>query len=286
MRLSIWDVVAAAVVGVILSLTIWRLVMADHQVMLPGIPNTPLMQNVIKDGEVAWCVDATAAAYPNFVAQMYQVNDAAYNRLGVKHRQVPFDSSCEVQHTMPEGITCDGWAGRIYYYNWPVTVEYCKALGYFDWKTTQAHEGTNGGHAMGLHEQYADSGGQIQCKTGATYTVMSCGTGVWQLTQWDRDNIATWLYPKPKQWAWPFNSEAGFGVYWSEEQSAVGTRIAIVGWDYVTNQTFWIRTVPASLRFTVLPDLPHTCVYVIYQNATMTSVNGENGVTGAYPCNP
>jgi hypothetical protein len=155
-------------------LGISRVAEADHYQFLPLVPNTPLMQQLIKNQEYTWCVDSRAANYPNFVSQLTDVNDQYTARVGIKWRQVPFDTTCQVRHVMPDGITCSGWAAQIFYANWPVTVQYCWTLGYTDWRSAHGHELGHG--LLGLHEQYRDSGG-IGC-TGRQDTVMDCGSGV------------------------------------------------------------------------------------------------------------
>lgn len=151
-------------------------VSADHNVYLPYTPNTPLMQKVIQQQEYVWCLDQRTATYPNFRNQLTDVVDRYFERTGIKHRETNFsDPACMVKHTMPQGITCDGWAGRIYYANNPVEVQYCYSLGYVDWRSTQGHELGHG--LLGLHEQYRDSGGSIAC-TSKQWTVMDCGSGV------------------------------------------------------------------------------------------------------------
>jgi hypothetical protein len=147
----------------------------DHNVYLPLVPGTPLMQQVIKAQEYTWCVDARAAAYPNFVSQLRDVADEYTKRTGIKHRQVALDSSCQVQHLMPDNHGCSGCAAWIFYANWPVKIEYKYTLGFTDWRTTQGHELGHG--LLGLHEMYRDSGGGIGC-TGRQDTVMDCGSGV------------------------------------------------------------------------------------------------------------
>lgn len=153
---------------------------ASHLVYLPSVPNTPLMQQVIKNQTYTWCVDARASNYPNFVTQLKDVNEQYTKRVGINWQQVPFpasstDTSCQVRHVMPDGLSCVGWAAQVFYYSWPVTVQYCWTLGYTDWRSAQGHEL---GHALlGLHEQYNDVGGSIGC-TGRQDTVMDCGSGV------------------------------------------------------------------------------------------------------------
>lgn len=166
---------------------------ADHNVFLPGLP-TWLIQQIQADRMQVWCVDSRAANYPGFVDQLWDVNDRYAERVGIGHRLVAFDDpACRIKHTMPVGISCNGWAGRIWYQLAPVVVEYCAVLGYSDWRTVQGHELGHG--LLGLHEQYRDSGGTIQC-TGRQDTVMDCGSGVKYPTERDVyygcQVLATW----------------------------------------------------------------------------------------------
>ena len=152
---------------------------AKHYIYLPSVPNTPLMQQVIKNQTYTWCVDSRAANYPNFVTQLKDVNDQYTKTVGINWQQVPFpasssDTSCQVRHVMPDGLSCTGWAAQVFYASWPVTVQYCWTLGYTDWRSAQGHEL---GHALlGLHEQYDDVTGLVCTKR--TDTVMDCGSGV------------------------------------------------------------------------------------------------------------
>jgi hypothetical protein len=149
----------------------------DHFEILPLVPNTPLMQGIIKTQTVIWCVDARASNYPNFVAQVKDVKDQYKDRVGIKHRQVGFsDSTCIEKHTMPDNFTCGaGAAACIYYWQRPVIIEYNYRLGFINWKSAIGHELGHG--ELGLHEQYIDRG-SIQCDRTRTDTVMSCGTGI------------------------------------------------------------------------------------------------------------
>ena len=170
----------SVVFGAIVALSLSSDAAADHLTYLPIIPDTPLMQRVIASGEHLWCVNDRAAAYPNFVAQLRDVNDQYAARVGIQHRQVawgtPATTGCQVQHNMILNHPCDGCAAWIFYANWPVVVEYKAELGYTDWRPVFGHELGHG--LLGLHEFYKDSGGSIQCLTDRIWTVMSCGTGV------------------------------------------------------------------------------------------------------------
>lgn len=151
-----------------------RSVRADHNVYLPLIPNTWLMQNIIRDQEQYWCVDSRAASYPSFVAQLEDVNDQYAELVGIKHRRVAIsDPACEVQHVMLPAFPCgSGASACIYYANSPVVVHYAEERGYTSWASAHGHELGHG--LLGLHEQYRDSGGSIGC-TGRSDTVMDCG---------------------------------------------------------------------------------------------------------------
>lgn len=159
--------------------------------LLPLVPNTPLMQSIIRTEAYTWCVNATAAAYPNFVAQVRDVQDQYTARTSIKHRQVdwgvPFgivakdagenlipQTGCQMQHNFVPGLQCGGCAAHVFYANNPVVVEYAADRAYVDWRTTIGHE--NGHALLGLHEQYDDVA--FRCLTDRTWTVMSCGTGV------------------------------------------------------------------------------------------------------------
>jgi hypothetical protein len=175
-------------------------VRAHHNVYLPLVPDTWLMQNLITDGEQTWCVNSAAANYPGFVAQLRDVNDAYAERVGIRQRQVagvfsdPRDAiaaGCEVWHQGRYDAFCSGCAANVYYANRPVTVNYKLSLGFFDFRSTQGHEM---GHALlGLHEQYVDLG-SIGC-TGRQDTVMDCGSGVRYPTQLDVDRGCQVLDP-------------------------------------------------------------------------------------------
>lgn len=158
---------------------------ANHYVYLPLVPNTPLIKSIKATQEYSYCLNARAANYPQFAAQMVDVVTEYQKRTGMRFREVPgtFETSsaalasgCQVWNSMPENHACSGCGAWVFYANWPVTVEYRWQTGYVDWRSTIGHEL---GHALlGLHEQYIDSGGTIQCDASRTDTVMSCGTGI------------------------------------------------------------------------------------------------------------
>jgi hypothetical protein len=166
---------------------------ASHNVYLPLTPGTPLMQQVIKNQSYTYCLDNRASAYPNFRAQLQDVNAQYEERVGIRSREIAVDmpaslslqekfniataAGCHVIHAMPDvhgcGGTCAAWIG---YANslGAVYVEYKWQLGYTDWRSTHGHELGHG--LLGLHEQYQDFG-SIVC-TRRTDTVMDCGSGV------------------------------------------------------------------------------------------------------------
>jgi hypothetical protein len=246
---------------------------ADHNgPALPGLPTT-LIKNLWQDGEVTWCADSRATAYPGFITQTYQALDVAYAKDGVPHRQVAFGAGCEVMLTMPDSFPCGaGAAGCIYYNAWPVVVAMQYRLGYSDWRTTIAHEGVNGGHAMGLHEQYYDI--PFVCKSAADLvrlgpglTVMSCGTGIWQLTDWDRDNIWSWLLPKPLVGSGVGRHPDGNAfVFYCGADTAKVDRIALLKRDFVfgyywTGESWTGNDVSAGCRGKLVAGNPGDCFY-------------------------
>ena len=180
---------------------------------LPGVPYTPLIQSALRTGVVYWCVNPDAEAYPGFVEQLQLVNDAATGRTTVANVRVPYGTGCQVQHDGRWDKFCEGCAAWIHYANWPVKVEYMLSLGYRNWYTTQAHEGTVCGHALGEDEGYQDAGtiqsfvlayGYWASPWDAPH-VMDVGThllsawyplGVYQCTEADMRVLSTWLLPQ------------------------------------------------------------------------------------------
>ena len=175
--MKVWDWAAVFMLVLAMFAAGWRWASASHLVYLPQVPATPLMQRVIQAQEYVWCADSRASAYPNFLSQLRDVNAQYAARVGIKNREVAYsDPSCQVKHVMPDAFPCgQGAAACIYYANWPVTVAYAYQLGYTDWRSAQGHELGHG--LLGLHEQYQDQGGQLQC-TGRQDTVMDCGSGI------------------------------------------------------------------------------------------------------------
>ena len=179
----------AAAVGLLVALQI-QITEADHNVFLPAIPTT-VMSRVMDTGRVTYALDTGTSGYPNFRNQARDVVQAAQDMHGIPAFEVSLQARPDIILTMPPDDTFIGTcgaqaAGCITYWADPIVIYFRRALLYNDWKTTISHEGINGGHAFGQHERYFDSFGRFACDVTATYTVMSCGTGVWRLTEYDR----------------------------------------------------------------------------------------------------
>lgn len=157
--------------------------------------NWPSQARARDRGEVHYCFDSVAAAYPGFRDQASQVAQYAASRTTIPAREVPYDASaggnCDEILTMPDDATfvakCGaGAAGCIEFWRDPVMIYFRRSLGYSDWRSAQCHEGTDSGHFMGLHEEYNDV---AFTSNGRTWTCMDFGTYVWQMPDWDRDRI-------------------------------------------------------------------------------------------------
>lgn len=212
---------------------------SDHQVYLPYVPNTPLMQQVIKAQEYTWCADARSSAYPQFLSQLRDVNEQYAERTGIQSRQVAYtDPGCQVKHAMPDVHGCSGCAAWIYYASWPVLIEYKYQLGYSDWRSTQGHELGHG--LLGLHEMYRDSGGTISC-TGRTWTVMDCGSGVRYPQEIDVQRgcaiiLTAWCGQQPAP------PPCGLGepdVHGNRWDSCVNRWLNAAGWSYEPGSGVW-----------------------------------------------
>ena len=220
---------------------------------LPLIPNTAMLLNFKRTGEITWCTDARATSYPRFVDQLHEVNNAAYLATGIPHRQVPFSPDpavCNEQHTMPDEAMGDNVAGSIQYANWPVKVKYNWRLGFTSWRATQGHEGTNCGHNMGEHEGYDDLRFVSHILTYGRWappwnavTVMDFGThllpqfaplGVWECQPSDVRLIHSWLLPRQvkeagiKNWQSDNPSKYRGQIYYCGGDTARADRVALM----------------------------------------------------------
>ena len=257
---------------------------ADHQQVLPGVPSK-VMKRVIERGYLTYRLDDAASAYPGFRAQASQVAIAGYEGLGIDAVEV-FSGTPDIWLTMPADATftstCgQGAAGCIYYWADPVMIYFRRALLYADWKTTIAHEGINYGHAMGEHEQYYDNG-RFECKASATYTVMSCGTGVWRPQQYDLDVVRSLMVPKKVSGFYgmsylPDRVEA----YWCGGDTARATRVAIMvispdGTPYFSGVHL---PVFAGCFSTVIIGDPGWCIEINFENAFSWKVGAQRNDT-------
>lgn len=220
--------------GLILGIALWlqsSVVESHHNGgRLPLVPNTWLIQTMLADGEVRWCVDNRARDFPDFLADIQAVNDAATQALGIPHRRIEVNVpgsdtleiakakalavGCMILHRIPDNHGCSGCAAWILYSDRPAVVEYKLAViaSYSDLKTTQAHEGTNCGHAMGEHEAYDDTRAVSHIATYGFWaspwngpTVMDVNSqvavmgGVWQCTANDVRLLCSWLDPNKQR---------------------------------------------------------------------------------------
>ena len=253
---------------------------ADHNQVLPGTPSK-VMKRVMERGYLTYRLDEAAAAYPGFRSQASQVAIAGYEGLGIDAVEI-FSGTPDIWLTMPADATftstCGpGAAGCIYYWADPVMIYFRRALLYSDWKTTIAHEGINYGHAMGEHEQYYDNG-RFECKTSATYTVMSCGTGVWRPQQYDLDVVRSLMVPRPLSGFYGMSYSPGQAIgYWCGGDIARATRVAIVA--YAPDGTgYWsgihLPVVAGCFSTPIVGD-PGWCYTVLPENAFSWRVGAQ-----------
>lgn len=258
---------------------------SDHSgSWLPLVPDTPMMRNLQADGVVSWCLDSRAAAYPAFRDQVIDVMRGYAAAAGLDWIEVAPGGGCEVVHSMPATHGCSGCAAWVLYANWPVLIEYRWQLGYSDWRSTIGHEL---GHALGgLHEQYADSGGQLACKR-QTWTVMDCGSGVRYPTAWDVARSHEMLLPQRHAGG----LLAGPVVWYGGSDSAT-TRLAVVyetyaGYRYWAGQYLTPAVGCAALVCgggVIQGAGVCTGVYIGHENALRASWGRELQLVGWTPC--
>jgi len=188
---------------------------ADHFRFLPNLP-TVTQKRVLERGYGIYCLNQTADAYPDFRAQLQQVYQDEGERIGIWWYESWTGRDCDLNHYMVAGtqFPCGGGAvACIYYANDPVTIYYLRDSLYTNWRTTIGHEH---GHWDGQHERYFDNK-LFLCDANAKYTRMSCGTGVWWVT--DYDLYTSWNVLVPDRplyvgWSVPGN---GFGyILWDQ----------------------------------------------------------------------
>ena len=235
---------------------------ANHLYVLPSpqggtVANnlTPVMARVLQRGYVTYALDQASEAYPGFRSQAADVAIASAYVIGFGARDVTdTGETADIWLVMPTDqafvSTCgSGAAACILYWNDPIIIYFRRALLYSDWRSTIGHEGLNDGHAMGQHERYFDDG-EFRCDLAATYTVMSCGTGVKYPTAWDRDVIWNILVPDLPSDAFAFTDNGYLWVaynglradgglaHWGERRLNNATKVEIwyrdagFGWAY------------------------------------------------------
>lgn len=136
-----------------------------RSVCLPYADSSFAVRTLQQTKALTYCFNSRAANYPNFRAQVRNVNDNQQAALGIEWREIGgvYQTSaaadaagCQVWHSMPEVHGCTGCSAWVHYLNKPVLIEYKWQNGHTDWRTTIAHEQI---HIYGLHEAYNDGAG-------------------------------------------------------------------------------------------------------------------------------
>lgn len=187
---------------------------ADHGgAWLPGdMMSYPAQARMVTNGEVRYCMDGVAAAYPNAKSQAAETTAFATGKGAMPARLVSPGSGCDTYIQAPTHAAfvtlCGAGAyGCIYYWHDPVDVyiDLQGPNGYYYNNSTFCHEGINTGHDMGLNEEYHDhwDTGDVY-SNGRTWTCMdygvaqpgdALGRNVWALPDWDRDRIFNEFVP-------------------------------------------------------------------------------------------
>lgn len=197
---------------------------------------TLVIQKVLQRGYLTYSFDANAANYPNF---RQQAADVAWAGLAIGIPAIE-EGSPDLWLTMPDDQTfikvCgSGAAACILYWTDPIVVYFRRALLYSDWRSAIAHEGINYGHTFLQHEQYDDI--NFRCLR-QTWTVMDCGSSVWQPSEFDALSVWGIVVPdRPATTAlvvaggWAFvtwdglRADGGYG-HWGNPYNDNATRVA------------------------------------------------------------
>ena len=265
-------IVVAALLAALLPLPI----VADHNPggLLPNLP-TSFIKKAEAQGYVTYALDQNARAYPNFREQAQQVVQAGIDALNIPAYEVADNPMLWL--TMPAdgtflSICGNGAAGCIQYWGDPVMVFFRRALLYTDWRSAIGHEGINYGHAFGEHEQYDDV--HFIC-TRKTWTVMDCGSGVWQPQPFDVDLVRKVVVPQPVNGAsLDLSGRYGAAVLWYGPSSQPARRVAVfietVGFPLVW-AGFWGPVSTSGIEGVAAPYLPNTCMWIGAENALPTT---------------
>ena len=158
--------------------------LADHNDFLPALP-TAVIKTIQERGYGIYALDSRSDNYPSFSRTLEEVYANQCAETSICYRRALSGEAPDVIHTMPESwVAGMGIAGLAWYTSRPAIIEYNWRLGYASWRTTQGHEV---GHIDGQHERYYDRNGQLLCITPIPPSRMSCGTGIWYVTPYDRD---------------------------------------------------------------------------------------------------
>mgnify|MGYP001581388117 CR=1 FL=1 len=178
-------------------------VQAHHNIP-PVLRNTMggVFATINDRGYGKWAMGCDGNVYPNFRAQLFTVLDDEQQEIGISWVEVSLSEAPDVIHCLTYEYPCvPGSAGCVLgLWGPPALVYYQEALLYGDWQTTQGHEI---GHASdNQHEEYNDKdfkclaiwqlAAHIQAQGG---TRMSCGTGIWWVTQYDKNVVWAFYVP-------------------------------------------------------------------------------------------
>lgn len=167
-----------------------------------GVVNPLIRDRVWAKGELTYCLDSRATAYPGFRAQVAEKHGQFASSLGIPAREVPYSTlatgGCDIRHDMPDNHRCGSCAAWVFTQNLPVVIEYRWQLGYVDWGTAITHEIE---HAECLADEHYDKVNFVSyLQTYGRWihgqpTVMDFGTGVEDLTQYDIELCKATLIP-------------------------------------------------------------------------------------------
>jgi hypothetical protein len=283
------------IVGLILGffLVLVPSVRAHHnpEGKLPLIPNTPAVQQVLREGVLNYCLDSRAANYPGFASQVEEVNAAYTETLGIRWQRVPYGTplttGCQVQHDMPDTHGCSGCAAWIYYANWSVKIEYKWQLAFVSWRTTIGHEL---GHLFGMHEAYDDIAFASHILTKGFWaspwngpTVMDVGThvpfpplGIFGPTLNDVRVMLPWLLPTRSDGG-NYREDLSAVFYGAVRQTSAGFQparwVAVFASNVLDPELRWLGVhgpvgTVAGIYGVGVPELPPcSAVYIGTENA-------------------
>lgn len=185
-----WPVTLGILLGFVLGVATGVKLAEAHHNNPPVLTNQLIgVYKAINDrGFGKYAVGCDGNTYPKFREQLAEVMSDEVTQVGIPWIEVGLNDNPDVVHCLTYNYPCVAGSAGCVLGLWgpPAMVYYQEALLYGNWRTTQGHEHGHAGDDQ--HEMYDDR--NFACLPDRVWTRMSCGTGTWWVTPFDKE--VTW----------------------------------------------------------------------------------------------